>query len=175
MLEAKNISDTLDTLTTKYAHLYPGGTSRKHGQTEDGWERKKVGHSRRKAPRQKIKRAKEKLKTVLPRIAPRYIPTFEEKKEKSILDIECTPKGVANVDIDQLQNLQSYDVVALVSACESGVFTHEAKCLILDCMPGALSKHYWELYDKEYGSDTVDTSDDDTDMYYSPDEEDNVS
>ena len=42
-------------------------------------------------------------------------------------------------------------------------------------MPGALSKHYWEFYDKGYGSDRVDTSDDDTNMYYSPDEEDNVS
>ena len=50
---------------------------KKHGQTEDGGQGKRWATAGERLP-------KRKIKCVLPIIALRYIPIFEEKEDKSI-------------------------------------------------------------------------------------------
>ena len=52
-------------------------------------------------------------------------------------------------------SLQCFDAVAVFTACETDVFTHEAKCTILDFMPDKVSSCYWEAYYEEYDSDSA--------------------
>ncbi len=80
-LSASTSCGTLDTLKTKHACIYHECT-RKSGKTEGGFARKSVAHGKRKAIKRKIKRARERLITVLLKIIPGYLPKVPISTEK---------------------------------------------------------------------------------------------
>ena len=54
------------------------------------------------------------------------------------------------IDIDEVCKLQNYHAKALFTACETDVFDHSAKCLVLDFLPDNVAEMYWDIYEEEF-------------------------
>ena len=88
----------------------------------------------------------------MPKLVPGYSVWFKSNKEKTVEDIDCYPKDVKAIQInfDEVAKLSIYDANVLFCVFENGtpVFDHNAKCMVLDMAPKAVSDRFWEIYEQ---------------------------
>ena len=125
------------------------------GRTTEGSAIKKKRLSKRKSTKRKLTRCTNRVKYVVPIICPGLTVDISESNipSTSILDLSIKPKGIGigNIDIDGIMQLKTYDMPALFTCCETGVFSHSAKCMILDFLLPEVADFYFTTYEKGYG------------------------
>ena len=111
--------------------------------------------SKRKSIKRKLSRCISRIKYVIPLICPGICADINEKIHtcSSVLDISVHPKGIGigNIDLDGVMQLKVYDMPALFTCFETSVFTHSARCFILDFLTPEIADCYFRTYEKEYG------------------------
>ncbi|CAC5360005.1 unnamed protein product [Mytilus coruscus] len=132
----KEVLQKCDKLSQKYIQLF-GGKGRV-GTTEIGIMRKKTGHNRRKAIKRNLKHLFKQCSVLKKELCPNLKVSNDEFSFTSningLQDI-CKNKvenETNNIDIDQVCNIGVKFAKALFVLFEKNVFTHTAKCLILE-------------------------------------------
>ena len=110
--------------------------------------------------RKKIERCEKQLKILFPKLAPSYQMKTNKRRKiaHSIFDIEVGFKNIPceHVDVSGITLINHHQCNALLVLLETGVFSHKAKCFILDYMymylPPAVEKQYWARYEDLYNN-----------------------
>ncbi|VDH92671.1 Hypothetical predicted protein, partial [Mytilus galloprovincialis] len=157
-----NIHKKLNDMKEKAAKLMNksvlfGQDSKKPERSVQGYETKKQRHSRRKALKRKIERRIQNGHLLIKNICPnlnncknRYFikgMTSLHQINFHLSDIDMT-----TVDVHQVERLKSVDMTNLVALfeCNSGIFNHHTKCLLLEQLQDKVQDAYWQEYDNFY-------------------------
>ncbi|CAC5408370.1 unnamed protein product [Mytilus coruscus] len=134
-----------------------GQDSRKPGRSVQGYETKKQRHSRRKALKRKIERRIQNGHLLIKNICPNlnYCKNkYVIKGMTSLLQINfhLSDIDMTTIDVHQVEGLKSVDMANLVALfeCNTGIFNHHTKCLLLEQLQDKVQDAYWQEYDIFY-------------------------
>ena len=156
--KAEACMNNVTILLKRYSQLFQ--TKRKLGRSTESNSRRKKKNNKRKAQKRKCIRQQNRMRGIMTLIVPHGSINFKENKDfdahKIKLEVEFGTVEMCDIHVSGVKQLQSFDAAGLFVLLEKNdIFSHKAKCVILENLPVQVENDYWHFYDSSMSEESA--------------------